>query len=105
MPAAPWTCPRCDRQFGRANRPHVCEAAMPVEVRLDALPEPQRRAAEQVVLLARRHAGVLIEAVGVGILIKRERTLVELRPKQRWLDLSFITAAAITSPRISRTIA
>jgi hypothetical protein len=40
----------------------------------------------------------------VGVFIKRERTLVELRPKTRWLALSFISPAAITSDRITRAI-
>ena len=100
-----WTCPRCDRSFGRANRPHECAPGMPIEVWLDERTEPQRRAAEAVLAIVRRHRDLIVEAVGVGILIKRERTIVELRPKQRWLDLAFLTGAAIASRRIARTIA
>jgi hypothetical protein len=99
-----WTCPRCDRPFGRANRPHVCEPGMPVELWLDALPEPHRKAGEKVVAIARRYTGLIVEAVTVGVLIKRDRTLVELRPKQRWLELSFVSTAAIASPKISKTL-
>ena len=98
-----WTCPRCDRGFG-TKRAHVCEPGLPVPVWLDTLTEPQRRAATKVIAIARRHRGVIIEAVSVGVMIKRERTLIELRPKQRWLQLSFISIAAIDSPRITRTI-
>ncbi len=77
---------------------------MPVEVWLDALPEPHRRAADAVLAIVRRHAGIIIEAVTVGILIKRDRTLIELRPKQRWLQLSFVSPATITSKKIARSI-
>jgi hypothetical protein len=77
---------------------------MPIEVWLDERTEPQRRAAEAVLAIARRHRGLAIEAVTVGVLIKRERTLVELRPKTKWLALSFISTAAITSDRIARAI-
>jgi hypothetical protein len=56
-----------------------------------------------VLAVARRRRGLVIEAVSVGVLIKRDRTIVELRPKQRWLDLSFISPAHIDSPRIART--
>jgi hypothetical protein len=77
---------------------------MPIEVWLDERTEPQRRAAEAVLAIARRIRGLIIEAVGVGVLIKRERTIVELRPKTRWLDLSFITKVTIHSDRIARTI-
>jgi hypothetical protein len=99
-----WTCPRCDRSFGRANRPHVCVAGMPIEVWLAERTDPQRRAAEAVLAILEKIDGLVIEAVSVGILVKRERVLIELRPKQKWLQLSFISTAAIDSPRISRTI-
>jgi len=99
-----WTCPRCDRTFGRANRPHVCVAGLPIEVWLAERTDPQRRAAEAVLAVARRHRGLVIEAVDVGVLIKRVRTIVELRPRTRWLDLSFISGATLASPRIARTL-
>lgn len=77
---------------------------MPIEVWLAERTEPQRRAAEAVLAIVDRIAGLVVEAVSVGILIKRERTIVELRPKTKWLDLSFIRTAAIDSDRIARTI-
>jgi hypothetical protein len=99
-----WTCPRCDRSFGRPNRPHVCEAGIPIELWLDERTEPQRRAAAAILAVVRRYRGLIVEAVGVGVLIKRDRTIVELRPKKRWLDLSFVTSAYIASERVARTI-
>lgn len=98
-----WTCPRCDRTFGRA-RAHVCEPGVPIELWLDGLPDPQRRAATAVLRVIRRIRGLVIEGVGIGVLVKRDRTLVELRSKSRWLQLSFIVARAPSSPRITRTI-
>jgi hypothetical protein len=98
-----WTCPHCERAFG-ANRAHVCTPGMPVGFWLEELPDEQRRAAEAVLAVASKIRGVAIEAVSVGVLIKRERTLVELRPKTKWLQLSFITRDAIESARISRRI-
>jgi len=76
---------------------------MPVEVRLMEFHEPQRRAAEKVIALARRQKGVVLEAVGVGIFVKRDRTLIELRPKKRWLDCSFVTSEVVASERIARS--
>lgn len=77
---------------------------MPIDYALSEWPEDQRAAAEAVLGVARRVKGLVVEAVGVGIFIKRERTIVELRPKTKWLQLSFVTRAAIDSARISRTI-
>jgi hypothetical protein len=98
-----WVCPRCDRPFGRANRPHTCLAGMPIEAWLDERTDAQRRAAGAVLRVVRRYRGVVVEAVSVGVLVKRERTIIELRPKQRWLDVSFITTRSIASERIVRT--
>jgi hypothetical protein len=77
---------------------------MPIEVRLADLDDGQRRAAEAVLAHARKIRGLVIEAVHVCIFIKRDRTIVEMRPKKRWLDLSFITTAHVASERIARTI-
>jgi len=77
---------------------------MPIEVWLAERTEPQRRAAEAVLGFLRRHKGLIVEAVSVGILIKRGRTIIEMRPKQRWLDLSFVTPEAIESDRIARAL-
>jgi hypothetical protein len=77
---------------------------MPLEVWLDERTPPQRRAAAAVLRVAKRYRDLTIEAVGIGVLIKRERTLVELRPKTRWLDVSFISPAAIDDDRIARAL-
>jgi hypothetical protein len=75
---------------------------MPIEARLADLPDGQRRAALAVLAALRRHRDLIIEAVSVGILVKRDGSIIELRPKTKWLDLSFITPEQIDSPRIAR---
>jgi hypothetical protein len=77
---------------------------MPIEVWLAERTDGHRRAAEAVLAVARRYRGLAIEAVSVGILIKRERSIVELRPKTKWLDMSFISTAELTSDRIARAV-
>jgi len=98
-----WTCPRCDRRFGAVHRPHVCAPAMPLALWLDELPDGQRRAAEKVLAIFAKE-DLVIEAVSVGVLVKRERTVVELRSKKKWLDVSFLSAAPIASPKIARSL-
>ena len=77
---------------------------MPIEVWLADRTEAQARAAEAVLAIVKRYRGLVVEAVSVGVLIKRERTIVEMRPKVRWLDLSFLSTATITSRRIARSL-
>ena len=45
-----------------------------------------------------------VEAATVGILVKRRRTFVELRPKQKWVELSIMLTRPIDDPRVSRRI-
>jgi predicted transport protein len=67
-------------------------------------PPEQREIFEEV----RRHleslGPVIVEPVGVGILFKRARTFVELRPKARWVDLSIGLNRRIQHPRVTRTV-
>jgi len=101
-----WTCPQCDRTFGR-RLAHVCERGVPVEYWLAERPDGQREAAWRVIELARSTDGVTIEAVNVGVLIKRERSIVELRPKVKWLQLSVIAGrplAETAHARVSRVV-
>jgi hypothetical protein len=45
-----------------------------------------------------------VEPVSVGIFIKRSRTFVELRPKQRWVALSFVLSRVVDHPKIARKL-
>jgi Domain of unknown function (DUF5655) len=47
---------------------------------------------------------VLVEPVAVGIFLKRARTFVELRPKTKWIELSFGLHRKIDHSRISKII-
>lgn len=48
---------------------------------------------------------VIVEAVSVGILLKRSRTFAELRPKVNWMALSFWPSRSAEHGRIARRIA
>ena len=45
-----------------------------------------------------------VEAATVGILVKKRRTFVELRPKQKWYELSIMLTRPIDDPRVARRI-
>jgi hypothetical protein len=100
-----WTCPACNRQFGRRNQSHVCAPAAPLEDYLDILDEPRRRACEAVLECLGQVGEVVVDAVNVGILVKRQRTFVELRPAKGRMVLSFILSRDLRHPRVARSIA
>ena len=47
---------------------------------------------------------VYVEPVSVGIFFKRSRTFAELRPKQRWVALSFVLHRQLDGERLSRKV-
>ncbi len=101
-----WTCPRCDRPFA-TRRAHVCEPGLPIEYWLAERPDGQREAAAAIIELARKIAGVRVEAVTVGVFIKQQRSIVELRPKTKWLQLSVIATRPLPEharARVSRVV-
>jgi hypothetical protein len=65
-------------------------------------PERERPVFEAVWAHLDELGDVHVEAVSVGILFKRRRTFVELRPKTRWVDLGVTLPRRVEHPRITR---
>lgn len=68
-------------------------------------PERERPIFESVLAFAETLGPVLVEPVAVGIFLKRARTFAELRPKTKWIELSFGLHRKIDHPVISKIIA
>ncbi len=47
---------------------------------------------------------VHVEPVSVGIFLKRSRMFAELRPKTRWVAVSFLLPRTVRSARIARKV-
>jgi Domain of unknown function (DUF5655) len=45
-----------------------------------------------------------VEPVSVGIFLKHPRKFAELRPKQKWVALSFVLPRAVDHPKIARKL-
>ncbi|MBO0826725.1 MAG: hypothetical protein J2P24_03000 [Streptosporangiales bacterium] len=80
---ARWTCPRCDREFARARQSHTCVPGCTVDATFAGRP-PTMRAVYDAVLDHLSSLGPVHEdAVSVGVFLKRERKLAEVRPRSR----------------------
>jgi predicted transport protein len=97
-----WSCPACGREFGK-RQAHVCAPALSPEAYFAGRPPVEREIYEAVRGHLESLGPVIVEPVGVGILFKRRRTFVELRPKARWVALSFGLNYRLVHPRITRT--
>jgi Domain of unknown function (DUF5655) len=98
-----WTCPRCDRQFGRARQSHDCLPGNSVAATFRGRPPEQRAIYDAVVRHLRTLGPVHEDAVQVGVFLKSDRKLAELRPKSKWLACTFYLPYAIDDPRIARS--
>ena len=99
-----WECPRCERRFGQANRPHVCVPAMAIDAYFVDAEPVDREIYEAVADVLIECGPVEIEAVSVGILFKRSRTFVELRPRKRGMACSMVLPNVLESSRVTRRI-
>ena len=61
-------------------------------------PPHERPVAEAVLTHLRTLGSITIEPVSIGILVKRTRTFVELRPMSRWEAIWFTLPGASSTP-------
>ena len=94
---ARWTCPRCDREFGRARQAHTCLPGGTVADSFAGRPPGQRAVYDALIAHLRTLGPVHEDAVGVGVFLKRTSKLAEVRPQARWVSL------AIVLPRAERS--
>ena len=101
-----WTCPACQRLFGRRGQSHLCAPAMTLDEYFATGPAFERPIFDAVLPVLEDVAGqpLHVEPVAVGIFVKHERSWVELRPLTRWVALSFPLRDPPALRRIARRI-
>ena len=81
----------------------MCVPAMSVDGYFGGRPARDRAIYEAVLAALEEIGDVHVEAVSVGVLIKRTRTFAELRPRRDGLGLSVLLSRPLEHPRITRT--
>ncbi len=99
-----WTCPGCQRRFRRAGQAHECAPAMSLEEYFSTGPAHERPIYEAVMDHLGPVGPVHVEPVSVGIFLKRAQTFAQLRPKDRWVALSFSLPRKVQHERITRKV-
>src|SRR3954469_15794858 len=99
---ARWVCPECMREFGRNKQSHECAPAMSLDEYFSTGPERERPIYQAVKTHLDTVGPVHVEPVSVGIFLKRVRTFAQLRPKQRWVALSFSLGHRVAHPKMTR---
>ncbi len=99
---ARWTCPRCDREFERTNQSHTCLPGNSVDATFRARPE-QRAIYDAIAAHLKTLGPFHADAVTVGVFVKSDRKLAELRPKSKWLELTLYLDHALDDPRVAKS--
>lgn len=83
-----WTCPKCERTFGRTGQSHECAPAMPLEEYFSTGPAHERPIYDVVVAHLRSLGPIEVEPVSIGLFFKVEgRKVAELRSMTKWFAL------------------
>jgi hypothetical protein len=98
---AVWTCPNCERTFGRNGQGHLCIPGTTVDEWFADEPAEHRAIHDAIAEHLEALGDVRIEAVAVGIFYKRGRTLAELRGRADHLGLTMILPQSAENPRFS----
>jgi hypothetical protein len=99
-----WTCPACDREFGRVHQAHVCVPGCSLEECFAGRPPVQREIYAELVAELATLGPVHLDVVRVGVFVKRQRKLAEIRPMARSLSLELVLPRVVDDPRVVRTI-
>jgi len=97
-----WTCPVCGRRFARQGQGHVCAAAITLEDYFATALPHERPVFDAVHGFLSTLGPIHVEPVGVGIFLKKRGSFVELRPKSKWVAMSFPLPRRVRHPRITR---
>lgn len=100
-----WTCPNCNRVFGKKNQSHLtCEPAVSLEEYFAAAKPFEKPIFDVVNTHLQTLDDVIIDPLGVGILLKNGPMFAELRPKTKWVALGFSLSRKLESGRLSRKV-
>ncbi len=101
---AEWICPRCDRLFGRSGQSHDCAPGLSLEEYFETGPAHERPIFDVVTAHVETLGPVHADIVSVGVFLKNPRKFAELRPKDRWVAISFSLHRRATHPTITRKV-
>jgi len=95
-------CAACGRRFARVRQGHMCAEPMTLDEYFESALPHERPVFEAVHGYLSTLGPIHVEPVGVGIFLKRHGSFVELRPKTKWVAMSFPMPRPVSHPRVTR---
>ena len=101
---ARWTCPNCEREFGRIRQAHVCAPGITVDDLLSRHPSWVAEVYTAVIAALSAAGPVHEDAVEVGIFLKSDRTIAQFRPQVRSVQLWIFLPERREDEHVSRIV-
>lgn len=99
-----WTCPECGRLFGRTGQSHDCSPGLTLEEYFSTGPPHERPVFDAIMRHVDSLGPVHADVVSVGVFLKNPRKFAELRPRDRWVAVSFSLRRRARHPTITRKV-
>lgn len=99
---ARWMCPECGREFANRNQGHFCAPGVPVDRVFSGRPPAQRDIYEELIEFVATLGPVHADSVSVGVFLKTDRKLAEIRPMARALSVNLALPRRLDTPRVAR---
>ena len=99
-----WTCPECGRLFGRTGQSHDCAPGLTLEEYFATGPAHERPIFVEIMRHVDTLGPVHADVVSVGVFLKNPRKFAELRPRDRWVAVSFSLRRRAQHPMITRKV-
>src|SRR5262245_44148844 len=99
-----WICPECHRPFGRVRQGHDCAPGLTQAEYFATGPPHERPVFDAVMAHVATLGPMHIEYVSVGIFFKRSRSFAQLRPRDKWVALSFSLPRQVRHRTITRKV-
>lgn len=99
-----WTCPDCGRFFERTKQGHDCAPGLTLEEYFETGPAHERPVFDAVMARLATVGPVHLDIVSVGVFLKNPHMFAQLRPRERWVAVSFSLARRATHPTITRKV-
>ncbi len=97
-----WICPLCEREFDRERQAHFCAPGITVDEWFAERPPQQRAIYDAIVGHLAALGDLHIDAVGVGVFLKAQRKIAEIRPRAKGLALLLLLPRRLGSDRVTR---
>ena len=99
-----WTCPECGRTFARTRQGHDCAPGLSLDEYFATGPPHERPVFDAVMRHLESVGPVHLDVVSVGIFLKNPKRFGDLRPRDRWVAVSFDLARRAHHPLIVRKV-